>query len=180
VSTRVPGGFEGSVAPAEFFLDGPPSGADGVLPRTIGKVHREAARTARLRLAGLITAVMLVLVSAIGLGFVVGHRVDGGPGQAQHAGMFRATDAGSGAHLAAQVSAGGSGSVLQVAVTGLPAGTICRLTVHGVDGSRVDAGGWRSGPAADPLTLSAYLGPAQVSGVEVSTATGLDLMATGP
>ncbi|HWC81835.1 MAG TPA: hypothetical protein VG756_17945 [Pseudonocardiaceae bacterium] len=165
-----------TVMPEEFFLDGPPGDGGGLLRRTIDRVRRESARAARRRLAALIAVALLGLLTAAGIGMIAGQRMAlGQPWR----GTYTARDFFSGARLAVAATAADTGTLLEVALTGLPPGTGCRLTVLGTDGSRVADGSWRV-PASDGVSLSVYLDASLVKAVEVTAAGGVDLVATGP
>jgi hypothetical protein len=158
--------------PEEFFLEGPvPDGAD-LLRRTVADVHRHSARSARLRGALLMVALVIAGVVLTGAGMAIGRATHGLP-------AFRspitAVDTRTGARLTASIGPADGGSAIALRVTGLPAGTDCRLTVVGRGGVRVDDGGWRTGP--DPMHMTVWLPPDQVTGIDVATDTGTELNA---
>lgn len=160
---------------------------NGVLRRTIERVHREADRLARRRLAALLAGIALLLAVSFVVGVNTGrhmpHRSVPHPHPAELASELSATDPRTGAHLAVAVTGKSGGAVLSVGVTGLPPGTACRLSVIGVDGSHADVASWRT-PAtaanASTVTLSVYLPPADIAAVDLTTPTGETLDATQP
>jgi len=151
---------------------------EGVLSRTLDRMHREADRIARRRLAALLAVAVIVLLASLSLGVLAGRQMSTHAHSVAVATVFTATDPVSGAHLFATATAQPGGARLTVAVAGLPPGTACRLYALAADGSRVDAGGWRTSAAPSaPPPLSVYLDPALVAAVELTTANGTDLTA---
>ena len=159
--------------PEEFYLVGPPVAGELVLRRTIDRVRREATRMARRRLAIFLVALLLALSTLTGLGMAIGERLPrSGPAR------FVFAASGDGANLAVSVGPGEDGAELGVSLRGLPPGVACQLTVLGPDGTRVVAGSWRTSALGGTLDLSVYLDPASITGVELTAADGVDLLAS--
>jgi hypothetical protein len=159
--------------PEEFFLDGPVPGGNELLLRTVANVHRQATRSARLRMVLLVAVIVLsgaVLTSA---GMVLGRWTDDDAVPLGDSPIV-ATDAG--ARMLAAMAPGDGGSYLTVVVTGVPVGTTCRLTVIGKDGTKMDGGSWAIGPAHRPIQTTTWIPPDQVAQLDVVTSTGLDLV----
>lgn len=87
-----------------------------------------------------------------------------------------ATDAGTGARIAATVVPAAGWVRLSVEVTGVPAGERCRLVVVGAGGERQTAGSWvvSAKAAAEGSNLSGFalVPPDQVSAVVVENFAG--------
>jgi hypothetical protein len=163
--------------PEEFFLEGPvPDGGD-LLLRTVARVHRHAARAARLRLALLVVAVVLAGAVVTGAGMVLGRSMyPSTPPVAER--FVSATDPATHARLTAMLTSADGGTHIDISVTGLPAGTGCRLTVLG-DGITLPDGSWMIGPdgGRKPVAESAWMPPTDITGLMVTTSNGLHLHA---
>jgi hypothetical protein len=87
-----------------------------------------------------------------------------------------AVDPRHGVRLEATMSASGSSTTLRLKVSGLPVGTECRLTVLDKDGTRFGNGSWRTGSM--PVDETVWLPPDRIAGIEVTTGTGTELVAS--
>ena len=161
--------------PEEFSLDGPAPDCAELLRRTVDSVHRQSARSARLRAALVVIGVVLagLLVTSVGMAI----------GRASHAATARqtdvvATDPTTGARMAVTLVATQGGTYVTVTMTNLPVGTACHLTLIGRRGGHLDGGSWQIGPdtAHLPVGTTTLLRPTSVAEVQVTTSTGADLV----
>ncbi len=162
--------------PPEAFLDGPVPGGEDLLRRTVAKVHRQSARSARLRVTVFAVAVLTACVALFGAGVAMGTLSHTVPAQRTVA----ATDARTGARLVVTMTVTDDGTDMEVTVTGLPVGTACHLTVIGKDGTRMsDSSGWRIPPdAADhPIRTNVWMTESNMAELEITTSTGTNLTA---
>lgn len=162
--------------PEEFYLDGPVPGGEELFRRTVARVHRHAARSARLRTASLVATVVVAGALVMGAGMELGHWMSR-PGDER---VLVATDADGGATLTADLVPVDGGSHVELKVTGLPAGTECHLTLYDKQGAAVADGSWGIGPdgGSKPVDMNAWPPPDDISSVMVTTSTGLRL--SGP
>lgn len=164
--------------PEEFFLEGPVPGGEELLRRTVARVHRQSARSARLRWAMLLVAVLLVGAMVTGGGMALGRMMfPATPPVAER--QLTATDPASGAHMSATLVGVDGGTYIEVSVTGLPMGTTCRLTVFGHDITLHD-GSWAIGPdgGRKPVPESAWMPPKDITALMVATSNGVHLYAS--
>jgi hypothetical protein len=159
--------------PEEFYLDGPVPGGEELLRRTVAKVHRHSQRSARTRGALLVTAAVLTGVVLTGAGMAIGHSMRP---VATAEPPIVAVDPLHGARLEATMSPAGGSTTLRLKLSGLPAGTECRLIVVDKDGTRFANGSWRAG--AVPVEETVWLPPDRIAGFEVATSTHADLVAS--
>jgi hypothetical protein len=163
--------------PPELYLDGPVPDGEELLQRTVAKVHRHSARSARIRIALFATAVVMAAAAFVGTGVVVG-RLMPGPQLAER--VVTATDPLSGAHLTVTMTSADDGTRMTVTVTGLPVGTVCHLTFIAKDGTRMpDNGSWRIPPdAADrPIQDHVWMAESDLAAIEVTTSTNARVVA---
>jgi hypothetical protein len=163
--------------PEEFFLEGPVPDGEELFLRTMARVHRHAARSARWRATLLVVAVLLAGTVMTGTGMALGRWMF--PTTPVGERPVSATDPATGAHLAATLASVDGGTHIDISVTGLPMGTECRLSVTG-DGIVLPDGGWQIGPdgGRTPVTESAWMPPEDIRGLTVATSTGVHLHAT--
>ena len=168
--------------PPEAFLDGPPEGADLVLPRALRRIDEEKAANRRRRALTITAAAAAVALVALGGGILIGRDSTGaptvsaaGPATAQVPGTKQLTGSNSGAKLAATVVPADGWVWVHASITGIPAGQKCRLVVVSRSGQTEIAGSWLSpsNPATNAkLDGTALVAPADVAAVEVQGLTG--------
>jgi anti-sigma factor RsiW len=170
--------------PEEMLLDGPPDDADLLLQRTLRQVRKESSAQRFRRTAMLVSAAAAVIVVAIGGGVLVGRStapsgtVVAQPTASLVAGARSgaAEDATSGAKMSVTVTPAAGWVRVNATVVGIKPGERCRVEVVAKDGTKVLAGSWLAGPAAEtkPVTLdgSALIDPAQVQAVRVENEAG--------
>ncbi|GLF94653.1 zf-HC2 domain-containing protein [Streptomyces yaizuensis] len=177
--------------PPEAFLDGPPDGGDLLLQRTLRQV-REERRTAEWRRRSAQWAVAVVAAAAVlAGGLIAGRSLDDSGGAPPGAGsvttvtptpppppegiaVASARDPRTGARLVVRVTPAHAWVRIDAAVTGIPAGELCRLVVVSRDGERKVAGGWRAGGAEKGAALdgSAAVPREEVAAVVVENEEG--------
>ncbi|HEY4017143.1 MAG TPA: hypothetical protein VGM75_00565 [Pseudonocardiaceae bacterium] len=152
----------------EFLLDGPMRDGDAPLSRAVRVVRGRTMRAARTRAAMLLAAVLLVLAGLVGSGMLLG---------APPKTTLLATAPGGSAWVRVVVRPYDGGSAALVTASGLPNGSACQLTLIARDGTRLMIGGWRVGRQSGtwPMVGSAWVGPADVVGVDVLVAGGPEL-----
>lgn len=160
--------------PEEYFLDGPVQGGDDLLHRTIARVHRHAARSARLRLALLAVTVVVAGALVMGSGMMLGQWMKP-PGPVGIAVV--ATDPSTGARLGGALTSADGGSRIDVTVTGVPVGTVCRLTLIDTAGKSMPDGSWRVAADRGAVSITAWWPPAAIRSVLVTTSSGSRLSA---
>lgn len=168
--------------PPEAFLDGPPEGADLVLPRTLRRIDQRKAAKRRRRTLSVSAAAAAVALAALGGGILIGRGTDtqpavssAGPSTAQVPGTRQLTGTSSGAKLAATVVPADGWVWVHASVSGLPPGQKCRLVVVSRTGDTEIAGTWLSlaNPASTAkLDGTALVAPADVAAVEVQDLAG--------
>jgi hypothetical protein len=153
----------------EFLLTGPVRDTTLLLSRTVRAVRGRSARAARARIALVVAALLLVLAGLIGSGVLLGR-----PPVA----TLVATAPGSSAWVRVVVRPYDGGSGATVTESGLPDGAACQLVLLSRDGMRLPIGGWRIGAQSGswPMVGSAWVGPADVVGVEVRVEGGPELV----
>jgi hypothetical protein len=157
--------------PDEFYLEGPVTGGDELLRRTLAHVRRQSTRSNRWRVVLLAAGVLLAGAMLTGAGMAIGRFTDRPPTPER---PIVATDVRTGAGMRVTTRSTEGGTYLDVTTTGLPVGTTCRLTVVGTDGSRFDGGGWRVPPDAAeiPVDMMVWLPRSQVAELDVTTSVG--------
>ena len=168
--------------PPEAFLDGPPEGADLVLPRTLRRINEEKTAGRRKRTLTITAAAAIVALAALGGGILIGRGAQtqpavsaAGPATANVPGTKQLTGSASGAKLAATVVPADGWVWVHASITGIPAGQKCRLVVVSRDGQTEIAGSWVSpaNPASNAkLDGTALVAPADVAAVEVQDLAG--------
>ncbi|MEU9605577.1 zf-HC2 domain-containing protein [Streptomyces sp. NPDC048057] len=182
--------------PPEAFLDGPPEGGDLMLQRTLRHVHAERARSEKRRRVMLGVAASAVAAAVLGAGFLVGRgtadegeRVALPPRPAVSAPpvvpdtkFASGTDAGTGARMAVRLTPAADWVRVNAAVSGIPAGELCRLVVVAKDGKREVAGSWVVGSKEKGANLdgSAAVAGKDVKEVFVENAAGKRYVTTSP
>lgn len=164
--------------PDEFFLEGPVPDGEELLRRTVARVRRHSARSARLRGAMLLVAALLVGAVVTGGGMALGRAMfPATPAVAER--ELTATDPVSGAHLSATLVGVDGGTYIEISVTGLPMGTECRLTVLG-HGVRLPNGSWRIGQDGGrrPNPESVWMPPDDITALAIATSNGVHLYAS--
>jgi hypothetical protein len=165
--------------PPEAFLEGPPDGADLVLPRALRRINEEKAAGRRKRTLTITAAAAVVALAALGGGVLLGRGTQAQPSisAAQPAnvpGTRQLTGSDSGARLAATVVPADGWVWVHASVSGIPAGQKCRLVVVGRDGQSEIAGSWlvsgKPGPAK--LDGTALVAPDDVAAVQVENLSG--------
>lgn len=159
--------------PEEFFLEGPVPDGDDLLARTVARVHRHSARTARVRVATAVAAVLVVGATVTGAGMALGHWMSD-----QTVAAVTISDMRAGARMRAVLTPADGGTHVVMTVTGLPVGTRCRLTITDKAGDVVHNGSWQVGPdgGAKPITTTAWVPPDQIANVQVDTSDGVDMI----
>lgn len=163
--------------PPEAFLDGPVPDGEDLLQRTMTKVHKHSARSARIRAAVFTSAVVLACAVLAGTGVVIGRMLE------SPASAVTATDPRTDAHLVALMTPTDDGTSMEITVTGLPVGTACHLTFVGKDGTRMSDGtSWRIPlDAADhPIETHVWMPESSLAEIDVTTSTGVHLIAHMP
>lgn len=161
--------------PHEFYLEGPVTGGDELLRRTLANVRRQSTRSARWRIVLVAAGVVLAGLMLTGTGMAIGRLTDHVPPPER---PITATDPRTGARMWVLTRTTEGGTYLNVTTKGLPVGTTCRLTVVGKDGSRQDGGGWKVGPDAieDPVDMMVWLPRSRVAQLDVTTSVGATLI----
>jgi anti-sigma factor RsiW len=166
--------------PPEALLDGPPDDADMLLRRVLRDVAEEGGSSA-LRKRGLATlAVTAAALAVLAGGVTVGRLVDApASGQPSVAGARTASSADviTGARMSVLAKPASGGAQLDAHVTGVRAGTECRLYIVGPTGEREYIGGWTMsarGGVAIPAMSS--LDPSAIMAVTLETAGGTHLV----
>lgn len=164
--------------PEEFFLEGPVPDGEELLRRTVARVHRHSARSARLRGAMLLVAVLLVGAMVTGGGMALGRLMFTATTPVAER-QLTATDPVTGAHLSATLVPADGGTYIETSVTGLPTGTECRLTVLG-HGVTAPDGSWRIGQdgGRKPVSESFWMPPDDITALLVATSNGVHLYAS--
>lgn len=165
--------------PPEAFLDGPVPDGDELLQRTVAKVHKHSARSARLRVALFAAAIVTTCAILTGAGVLMGHLMEGPTIES----YVTATDPTTGARLVATMTPTDDGTSMAVTVTGVPVGTACKLTFIGRNGTRMsDGSSWRvpQNAAQKPIETHVWMSESNLTEIEVTTSTGADLIAHLP
>ncbi|MEV7289132.1 zf-HC2 domain-containing protein [Streptomyces sp. NPDC093252] len=184
--------------PPEAFLDGPPEGGDLMLRRTLRAVAEERTRSDIRRRGALAAAAVVTTVSLLGAGFLLGGAAErndavqppprptvtaSGPVPAPVPGVRVAsvTDSGTGARMAVRVTPASDWVRVNAAVSGIPAGELCRLIVVADDGTREIAGSWHVGSAEKGANLdgSAAVPADRVKEILVENAEGKRYVTAG-
>lgn len=162
--------------PHEFYLEGPVTGDDELLRRTLATVRRQSARSARWRVALVAAGVLLAGMMLTGTGMAIGRLTDRAVPPPER--PITAVDQRTGARMRITTRSTEGGTYLDITTAGLPVGTTCRLTVVGRDGSRQTGGSWRVAPDAadDPVDVMVWLPRSQVARLEVTTSVGAVLI----
>jgi hypothetical protein len=169
--------------PPEAFLDGPPEGADLVLPRALRRINEEKAAGRRKRTVTITAAAALVALAALGGGILIGRGAEtqpavsaAGPAATNVPGTKKLTGNSSGVKLAATVVPADGWVWVHASVSGIPAGQKCRLVVVSRTGQTEIAGSWLVSAKASTTTTkldgSALVAPADVAAVQVENLAG--------
>ncbi|MGW4464944.1 anti-sigma factor family protein [Micromonospora sp. NPDC004704] len=175
--------------PDAMLLDGPPEGGDLLLQRTLRQIRTESSGRRNRRSAWVSSAAVVVVAAAISAGVVVGRVTNDQPsleGQAPPAPTVStaapgtrfatATDATTGARITVAVSPLPGWVRLNAAVSGIPAGELCRLVIVGKDGTKILAGSWvvsqKGEDEGTTLDGTALIDLTQVASVEVENTSG--------
>jgi hypothetical protein len=165
--------FLGEVPP-EAFLEGPPEGGDLLLQRTLREVRPPKRRSRWL----LVAAVAVVVAGALGGGVVLGRATAPENTNQPVAGakQVTASDAATGASMAATVEPRSGWTWVRVQVKGLKAGDQCEMVIVDKSGATWVAGSWlvSEKAAKDGSTFGGgvVIPPEQVRSVEVRTVQG--------
>jgi hypothetical protein len=161
--------------PDEYYLEGPVTGGDELLRRTLANVRRQSTRSARWRVVLVAAGVLLAGAMLTGAGMAIGRLTQQSPAPT---GQIVATDAHAGAAMRITTRTTEGGTYLVVTTTGLPVGTACRLTVTSRTGAHMDGGGWKVAPdaAQDPVDMMVWLPRSQVAQLTVTTSVGAILV----
>ena len=153
----------------EFLLDGPVRDGDKLLSRTVRAVRGRATRSARIVIAASVAAAMLVVAGLLAGGVLLDRPATT---------TFTATMPGSTAWVRVAVRPYDGGSAATMTESGLPEGAACQLVLLTRDGMRLPIGGYRVGAQSGswPMVGSAWVGPADVIGVDVRVAGGTELV----
>jgi anti-sigma factor RsiW len=168
--------------PPEAFLDGPATGGEQLLERTLDQVRKEGSRRAWRRRSLWALAAALIGVVALGAGTILGRdtapaapaTAAGSGGQLTAAGQLTgtATDASTGVTMTVALQPAAGWVRVHATVSGAPAGEECRLYVVARDGSRREAGSWlvpANAPNGTSLDGAALVAPADVTAVQAET-----------
>ncbi|MFJ4685856.1 zf-HC2 domain-containing protein [Streptomyces sp. NPDC088789] len=151
--------------PPEAFLDGPPEGGDLMLQRTLREVHAQRSRSETPRRTLLSAAAVVTAAALLGAGFLLGAgdrdaadeaRTPVGPTPTlpvEGVRVASATDPATGARMAVRMTPAAGWVRVNAAVSGIPAGELCRLVVVTKDGKREIAGSWHVGSAEKGTNL---------------------------
>lgn len=166
--------------PPEALLDGPPEDADLLLRRVLREVAQERGGSGLRRRGVAVLAVTAAAVAVLAGGVSAGRLIDSpAPGQPAAAGVraSSSTDAVSGAHMSVLAKPVSGGAKLDAHVTGVRAGTECRLYVVGLTGEREYVGGWTmSARSSATIPATSSLGPPAISTVTLETVEGTHLV----
>jgi len=175
--------------PPEMLIDGPPEGGDLLVERAVARVRRERRRSDRLRFWTRAAAAAAVVLLAVTGGVLIGQKqtqttviqasaptATGGQSQPPGIRVGSATDAATGAAMTVRMTPAAGWVRLNLAVTGIPAGQVCRIWVIADSGRREQAGSWvvsqtgaRDGTALD---AAAAVPPERVTSIEIDNLTG--------
>lgn len=169
--------------PPEAFLDGPPEGADLVLPRTLRRIDQEKAAGRRKRTLTISAAAAVVALAALGGGILIGRTSEAqptisaaGPATTNVPGTKQLTGTDAGAKLAATVVPADGWVWVHASVSGIPAGQKCRLVVVSRSGQTEIAGSWLVSAKAATTTIkldgTALVAPSDVAAVQVENLAG--------
>lgn len=186
--------------PREAFLDGPPDGGELLLQRTVRQVRAERGAQPRRARFPAAAGVVVIVLAALGGGVLLGRQTaPGGEAQGQQtqdpqtqgpqSGVVQpppgtrndeATNPESGVSMAVSLTPLAGWVRVHAVVSGVPAGTPCRLLVVSRGGSVVLAGSWlvsdKGALEGTSLDGTALVDPDQVSSVEVVTTDGEELV----
>jgi RNA polymerase sigma-70 factor (ECF subfamily) len=169
--------------PPEALLDGPPEDADLLLRRILREVAQEGGGSARRQRGVAALAVTAAALAVLAGGVTVG-RLAGAPAPAQpsdgHLADARTssfTDMATGARMRVLAKPVSGGAQLDAQVTGVRAGTECRLYTVGPAGEREYVGGWTmSARSSVTIPASSSLDPSAITAVTLETAGGATLV----
>jgi anti-sigma factor RsiW len=167
--------------PPEAVLDGPPDDADLLLNRILREVAREGGDSSRRRRGVAALAVTAAGLAVLAGGVAVGRLVDSPAPEPQlnaaGARTASASDAATGAQMRVLALPVSGGAQLDAQVTGVRAGTECRLYVLGAAGRREYVGGWTmSERNAVTIPATSSLDPSAITTVTLETAGGARLV----
>jgi predicted anti-sigma-YlaC factor YlaD len=165
--------------PPEALLDGPPPEGDGVLRRTLADVRGE-----RRRRRGLwVLAAAVIAIAALAGGIAAG-RLAGSSSSpvapvpvAAPLPAHTATDPDTGATMAVSLTPAYGWVRLHATLSGVPAGSQCRIFVVSADGAREQAASWLAGDRPATVDGAAIMAPADVKVVQAETYAGQILVA---
>jgi len=166
--------------PPEALLDGPPDDADLLLRRILREVAQEGGGSALRQRGVAAIAVTAAALAVLAGGVTVGRLVDPPvPGQPSAAGArtSSSTDATTGARMSVQAKPVSGGAQLDAQVTGVRAGTECRLYAVGPAGEREYVGGWTmSERSSVTIPATSSHDPSAITAVTLETAGGAKLV----
>lgn len=169
--------------PPEALLEGPPDEADLLLRRVLREVAQESGGSTLRRRGVAALAATAAAVAVLAGGVSVGRFADSPAAGQPFAADTRAsnsTDAVSGAYMSVLAKPVPGGARLDAQVTGVHAGTECRLYVVGLTGEREYVGGWTmSARSSATIPATSSLGPAAITAVTLETAEGTHLVSVG-
>jgi len=169
--------------PPEALLDGPPDDADLLLRRILREVAQEGGGSAMRQRGVAALAVTAAALAALAGGVSVG-RLAGAPAPAQPsdgltagARTSSATDVTTGARMNVLAKPVSGGAQLDAQVTGVRAGTECRLYAVGPAGEREYVGGWTMSERSNvTIPATSSHDPSAITAVTLETAGGAKLV----
>jgi hypothetical protein len=165
--------------PPEALLDGPPPEGSGLLRRTLSDVRGERRRRGLLWTLAAVAAVAVALAG----GIVAGRSTSASPASgsappaAAVARSATATDPQTGTSMTVAVTPAAGWVRVHATLTGVPAGSQCRIYAVSADGARQQAASWLAGSGPMTVDGSALMAPADVTAVQAETYAGQILVA---
>jgi anti-sigma factor RsiW len=158
--------------PPEALLDGPPPEGSGLLQRTLSDVRGEHRRRGLVW----VLAVAAVVVVALAGGILAGRSTSASPASAPPAATAArtasATDPQTGTSMAVSLVPAAGWVRVHATLSGIPAGSQCRIYTVSADGARQQAASWLATPGPMTVDGSALMVPADVTAVQAETYAG--------
>jgi hypothetical protein len=168
--------------PPEAFLDGPPPDGELLLQKTLRQVREETRGRTRQRRTYWLAAAAVAGLLALAGGLIAGRLTTSDvqltatpsatsstpPGTRTGS----ATDAGTGAFMSVTVRPAAGWVRVHADVSGVAAGSSCRLVVVSPDGTREQAGSWLTSADTAAVDGAALMDPASVAAVQAETYAG--------